>query len=225
MVNVAVRTDGSNPRLVLNPVKWWNWWLTPIAPATLGLVYLCANQGWSSVLAKSSLERLALYLLAIACGAFFNHAVTRRDPLHVILGCLAVVFLCREIHFTGTSTGIYVALVVLVIWTVLWRDRLVSPLERGQMKSWLVATATMYLLSQLIARRVFAERHLGILPQEELLNVALEEMFETVAHICLIVTSFAGSFRPICRGEPSVEPVVKVHAQQLGVGKSSLGQH
>ena len=130
--------------------------------------------------------------------------MTGRDPLHLILGCLSAAFLCREIPFAGTSVGVYVALVALVVWVVLWRKRLAAPLEHGQTKSWLLVTAGMYVLSQVIARRVFADRHLGIhmgiLPQEELLHIPMEEVCETVAHICLIVTSFAGSFRPIRAG-------------------------
>ncbi len=202
MATTSRPTEPDVPKLVINPARWWNWWLTLIVPATLGLVYFCASNGWSFVLDKPNLEWLALFLMTFACGAFLNHAVTHRDPLHTILAGLSAVFLCREIHFAGTSVGIYVALVILAVWAALWRERLVAPLERGQTKSWLAITFTMYLLSQIIARRAFSERHLGILPQEDLLHVPMEEMCETVAHICLIVTSFAGSFRPIRRGEP-----------------------
>jgi hypothetical protein len=210
--DVAANMDANRPQLVLNPLMWWNWWLTPIAPATLGFVYLCADRNWWFLLQKPDLEWLALILTAFATGAFFNHALTRRDPLHLILGCLAFAFLCREIHFTGTSTGVYVALVILVVWSFVWRDRLIAPLERGQTKSWLAAAATMYFLSQMIARRAFAERHFPIFPQEELLHVEMEEMCETVAHICLIVASFAGGFHPIRRGQRTFKPVAAASA-------------
>ncbi len=151
------------------------------------------------LLAKPNLEWLAIPLTSFACGAFLNNAVTRWDPLQLMLACVSAAFLCREIHFAGTSIGVYVVLVFLGVWAILWRDRLVVPLERGQVKSWLAIAATMYLLSQLIARRVFAERHLGLLPNEDSLHVELEEFCETVAHLCLIVTSFAGRFGPIGR--------------------------
>ncbi|MAE65797.1 MAG: hypothetical protein CMJ18_16125 [Phycisphaeraceae bacterium] len=191
--------EQSPARLVINPLAWWNWWLTLIAPAGIGAVYLFHSLGWHVLIAKPNAEALALYLATFACGVYAHSAITTRDPLHMILGALSVAFLCREIHFTGSGPGIYVTLAVLAIWTVLWRNRLVVPLERGQTKAWLASTALLYVLSQAIARRAFAARHLGLLPIEETMHVPLEEFLENVGHLSLIVTSFAGRFRPIRR--------------------------
>ena len=52
-----------------------------------------------------------------------------------------------------------------------------------------MATASSYILSQVIARRVFAEKYLGILPMEGEYHIFFEEVFEVTAHVLMIVTS------------------------------------
>ena len=61
-------------------------------------------------------------------------------------------------------------------------------------KIWLMATASCYVLSQVIARRVFSLDHLGkyleILPMEGEYHIFFEEVFEVSGHVLMIVVSF-----------------------------------
>jgi len=50
----------------------------------------------------------------------------------------------------------------------------------------LVGTAFTYFLSILISRRVFSINHLGLLPNEVNVHVALEEVLENIAHMYFI---------------------------------------
>jgi len=136
-------------------------------------------------------ETVALALLAAATAAYLAAAWRGRSPLHVILTVLAAAFLCREIHFVGTSNGLYVALVVLVVWAWHWREHLIPATAAGQLRPWLCASACTYLLAQLVARRVFRG-----MPLEETLQDPgwLEEAVETMAHVVLLITAFADLF-------------------------------
>ena len=152
----------------------------------MGFVYVASSAEWTYVLRKGVLERAAIWLMVMAFVVWLNAALRARTALHVIMTALAFVFLCREIHFAGTSTGVYVGVVAVGVWAFAWRERLREPLDRGQVWPWLTATAWTYVLSQLVARRVFR-----FLPMEDPLHVPLEETVETVAHTMLVVTAFA----------------------------------
>ena len=101
---------------------------------------------------------------------------------------LSGAFFCREWHFAGTSTGVYVVLVLLGFWAFKQRRLFDKFIGKGRFRIWLFSAFATYLLSQLIARRFF--RHL-YLPQEAQLHINLEETVETMAHVMLIVVSFS----------------------------------
>lgn len=151
------------------------------------LVYVAYVLQWSQLLDKSLQETLALVITVLAFISFSLRYYSGRSPVHLILVVLAVVFFCREVHFAGTSSGVYVALVVIGAWVMYWRRRLKPLIDNGQFRFWLVSTLGTYLLSQLIARRVFR-----FLPHESELHVPLEEIVENAAHLMLFVTSFVG---------------------------------
>lgn len=138
---------------------------------------------------KSRLEMLALWFTSIAVFVYLIRALTSKKPVFIMLTALAAAFLCREIHFTGTSAGIYVALVIIGFCGVLWQDDVFKNLEDGKLLQWLVATFSVYFLSQLVARRVFR-----FMPLEHDLHVAFEEVLESGAHIMLIITAFSDFF-------------------------------
>ena len=141
-------------------------------------------QAWNY---KGTHEPLALTLLGPAAVAFGLHALVARDRLRLLLSLLAVAFYCREWHFAGTSKGVYVALAVLGIWGWVWRRPVMDTLSNRRVLIPLVATGWAYLLSQLIARRVFR-----FVPFEELLHVPAEEVTETMAHMMLTSIALAG---------------------------------
>ena len=58
----------------------------------------------------------------------------------------------------------------------------------------LAGTAFTYFLSIVIARRVFSIDHLGLLPNEVNVHVALEEILENIAHLYLIFIGIIAFF-------------------------------
>ena len=180
-------------------LRWWSWWPVLLRPAAMGLTYLAywlthvaEWQDWGWYLYKKNHEVLAVCLLAVAALVYLVRAWRGRTPVHIILTVLAVAFLCREIHFTGTDLGVYVTLVILAVWAWHWRDRLSTASRVGQFRPWLFAAGCTYVLAQLIARRAFGDH----LPYDQVMHKYgwLEEAVETMAHILLLVTAFADRF-------------------------------
>jgi len=190
LINTIIKLK--NNFLKLNLGKVSDWWPLLIGPVVIIIVYTSyllnpTPSCW--VGNKPMLEMLALYFTSIATIIYFIRAITSKNPVFIILTTLAAAFLCREIHFEGTSTGIYIALVGLGIWGILWQDKIFEGLEKGKLLQWTVATFSIYLLSQLVARRVFR-----FMPLEDTLHVPFEEMLESGAHIALIITAFSDLF-------------------------------
>ncbi|HEV55871.1 MAG TPA: hypothetical protein ENN87_00020 [Phycisphaerales bacterium] len=164
------------------------WWPLLIGPLAMGVVYVADWAGHESLVSRQTNESLALVLLSIPLVLFLLRAKMLRSEMHLFMGLLCLAFFCREWHFAGTSKGIYVALALLGLWAVKRKAVLEAALGWGRLRMWLFATAMTYLLSQLIARRVF--RYVG-LPREADLHVLLEETVETAAHLMMIVAAVA----------------------------------
>ncbi len=159
-------------------------WPALIGPLVLLLVYLAQDQGWEWVQRKLLHEALALVLTPIALGLFAWTAYRTRDPLQLVLTALSATFLMREIHFYGSHRAIYFALAAIVIWAWRWRERLLEPIGRGSTRRWLYSALLVYFLSQLMDRR-----GLRILPHEQAIHVAVEEMLENAGHLLWITTA------------------------------------
>ncbi len=164
------------------------WWPLLIGPLAMAAVYVADWIDHESLVSRQTNESLALVLLSIPLVLFLLRAMMLRSELHLFMGLLCLAFFCREWHFAGTSKGIYVALALLGLWAVKRKAVLEAALGWGRLRMWLFATAMTYLLSQLIARRVF--RYVG-LPREADLHVLLEETVETAAHLMMIVAAVA----------------------------------
>lgn len=151
-------------------------------------VYVAEYFHQQEIFSRGTNESMALFFLGISLINFILQAGVFRSQFHLFMGCLSGSFFCREWHFAGTSTGVYVALVLLGIWAFKQRRLFGKFIRKDWFRILLFSTFATYLLSQLIARRVF--RHL-YLPQEAQLHINLEETVETTAHVMLIIVSFA----------------------------------
>ncbi len=154
-------------------------------PGILGVsfVYIANWRGWEGAIAKDPHETLAIILLVIATSIFAFRVVAFRFPLDKILLALSAALLCREIHFAGTKKGIYVAVVLIIIWAIFWRGRYFEGLRVPDLfKVSCFGLFWTYIFSQIIARRAFR----GILPLEEELHVPFEEIVENIAHVFFI---------------------------------------
>jgi len=147
------------------------------------------------ILQKWFLEIIALVLM----GSAFSVAVFRvrieSNPLMKIMLAWSFAFFCREIHFAGTSTGVYIAAVLIAVWAWSWRERLAEPFRIGDFKTWVLTTGWAYFLTIIIQRRVF--KHLPGMPDgfyilENDMHVEAEEFTEVIAHFCLLITCCCG---------------------------------
>ena len=161
-------------------------WPFLMGPAAMTLVYVAHLTGADDMVSRKTNENLALILLSIPLVCFFTQFLFYRKQFFFFMAALTVAFFCREWHFAGTSKGIYIALALLGVWGFMQKDKLFETIGNGRYKIWLFATFATYLLSQLIARRVF--RYV-CLPMEDQLHILLEETVETSAHLMLMPPS------------------------------------
>jgi len=185
--------------------KYTRWWPTLIGPAALVVWVLIAGR-FAPAEVKVFSEPISPPLLALAAVIFALRAWRTGNPLCAVLTGLAVAFTCREIHFAGTDTGIYVALAVLAIWTVLWRKRLIAAAANISHSRWVAASALTYALCRVVEKRVFKAERLGIIPNEGAIHITLEEGLELVAHLLLLLSAVMGGWKASTRRGESNHP-------------------
>lgn len=167
--------------------RFFSWWPLLLGPVAMALVYIAEATGREELVSRGFNEQMALVLVGIPLVLFALQAIIFRSEFHLFMAVLCAAFFCREWHFYGTSRGIYIALVLLGTWAAIRRvnfDRIVG---KGHLRIWIIAMLVTYLLSQLIARRVF--KHIPILPNEGQLHISLEETVETAGHLTMIAVS------------------------------------
>ena len=167
--------------------QYGQWWPLLLGPIAMLLVYVAQMSHLEQIVSRHSNESIALILLGIPLTGFLIQAFFFRSDFHLFMASLCGAFFCREWHFPGTSKGIYIALALLAFWAVRRKQTFEKIIGNGRFKIWLIATFWTYLLSQLIARRVFRYVYL---PQEAEFHVFLEETVETIAHLMMITACF-----------------------------------
>ena len=168
----------------------FKWSLFLIWPSAIVFTYICYFTD-CFIIYKGPNESLAIIITVATVLVFLWRVCVNRNPLEIILLALSIALLCRELHFEGTTKGIYISLIVIVIWCVLWRKKISEVFFNSPTKSYMIFTLLTYLLSQMIARRAFK----GILPMEaesDVLRTGLEEIMENVGHIMLFITAIKG---------------------------------
>lgn len=159
------------------------WW--PVLLPPIGITAVCGVYAiWEVSIAKADNELAAMILMPIAVGVFAFRWLLRRDRLHLVLTVFAAALLCREIHFTGTHKGIYVAMALVGVWCYLWRRPLLRQLLHTRKGRWLTMAAWAYFVALLVQRRALR----GVLPFEQILHSQIEETLENIAHALLIVS-------------------------------------
>jgi hypothetical protein len=127
----------------------------------------------------------------LAAAAWLGRAARQHSRFLLLIALQALVFLMREIHFRGTSDGVYIATAVigLVVLRLAWQTDWTEELPRVDwlMVSALTVTVASYALALLVQRRVFK-----FIPGERGMHVALEEVLETGAHAWFLASAFFG---------------------------------
>jgi hypothetical protein len=166
------------------------WGSLLVWPAFLILAY-AGFFAHSFVVRKGFNEILAPIVLGLAGLVFVARWRQERQPLMLILSVLDVALFCRELHFAGTTKGIYVALALIAVWAMLWWRNIATDLEESDTTGVLLFALMTYALSQAVARRAFR----GILPleaQSDLFRTGLEELLENVAHLSMLLVAVLG---------------------------------
>ncbi len=161
------------------------WWPLLLGPAAMVWVYIAKAIGRGGFVSRGTNEDAALILVGVSVVGFAVAAIKYRQEFLFFMLTLCVAFFCREWHFAGTSKGIYVALALLGAWAFMRKEKIVGFYKDHAAEVWVWTAFSCYLLSQLIARRVF--RYVS-LPGEEDMHIFLEESVETMAHLVMIVT-------------------------------------
>jgi hypothetical protein len=161
----------------------------------VGVVYYGESQGSDTRTWKGPCEMIAIWLMGATTALFLLRAILFRTYTDMILLALAASFLCREIHFTGTHKGIYYAIGIIGAWTWLWRDRLLEEVDgKKQLKVAVFCMCWSYLVAIIIQKRVFKEKRLPLLPNEDLLHVPLEEVTENFSHAAFFLVGLVSFF-------------------------------
>lgn len=128
---------------------------------------------------RDGAEVLALWVLAPMVGlAWARVAGGGGGPL-IWVACLLSSLLGREIHFSGTSAGIYLAL--LLLFAVLTRKRQAwsTVLANVRFSTPLVGAMACYVASQSMDQRWWQ-----FLPDESIWHTPVEESLEIAGHVC-----------------------------------------
>jgi len=164
----------------------------PLLAWTLSFVFVYGSEalGHPEIFNKQLNEVVAMPLLFISVVSYALLAWKKRNEFAMAMTVLSVDFFCREWHFAGTSTGVYIVAAFVAVWFLYRHIQMKALIQKTPVEIWLWATGICYLLSQLIARRLFAHNHLGLIPMEAMHHIPLEETMETIAHCMLTITSF-----------------------------------
>lgn len=196
-----------------------NWWiLLPGLIAVVSVYVVHHFDIYPCLTTKIFHENCAPWLVLTIFVVFLTTSLISRDSLMIFLAVLALVFLVRELNHTTFSLfgGEYLfkskklvdcLLVGMGLWAIGWHEKLFACFNRSiTLKILFSGLLWTYLFSQLIARRVFR----GVLPDERLLHVPLEETVETAAHLFFLVCALFCLFFFSTRKAARVETVASV---------------
>ncbi len=131
-------------------------------------------------ISKPQIEDASIVLLGIFFAIILARCLQLRHHFLIWLTLFVGTFLCREIHFAGTSKGVYIAAIVLLLVLLknyeAWQEYTKTPMFRNL----LFLSLFTYVLSQTVARRAWK-----IIPGEEFFASATEEYLEFLGHCFL----------------------------------------
>jgi magnesium-transporting ATPase (P-type) len=130
------------------------------------------------ILESTAILVLSLFTICLACRFWLV-----RHPFFLWGTVLCGILLMREIHFATTSEMVYVALIVLLYFTLKRLDTLQPYLLQSRIASWITTGFFVYFISMTVDQRWWRG-----LPWEEVVHVPLEESLEMAGHIIIGVT-------------------------------------
>ena len=172
--------------------------------AGLGTLWSCFRPGWlllplgfavaggGAMVAgiwipeKEPLERLAIEFLFLTTALATLRLAFGLHPFVLWGTALLSVLLSREIHFAGTSTGVYLGLLALFALALYYAEQLSEYLASRFVVNSLAAGMFAYAIAVSLDARWWKPRDLwGGIPGEEIFHVPLEESMELVGHVLI----------------------------------------
>lgn len=169
--------------------------LTPLwvllVPAAGALVIYLLHQVPALVpyLTKDSAELSSPCILAVGIVVATWLAYTRRHPYLIWLAVFAVCLFLRELHFRGTNTGFYIAIVVLIGWASYARDRLEPYFSNKVVVALLMSVLWTYFISKTFDRHLWDAEMTGGLSRD-----LFEENLEILGHLLFVALVFVSAF-------------------------------
>jgi len=140
-------------------------------------------QGGIYYLPKQVLEVTAIVVLSAFTLCLAARFCLNRQPFFLWGSALCGILLMREFHFETTSDLVYVALLVLLYFTLSRLDALQSYLLETRIPTWITTGFFVYFISMTIDQRWWRG-----LPCESLIHVPLEETLEVAGHVIIGLT-------------------------------------
>jgi hypothetical protein len=168
--------------------------LTPIwviaIPAVGALVIALLNTSpdIAPYLTKDSAEIISPVILAVGIAIAAWLAATHSEVYFKWLTVFAVCLFLRELHFRGTNTGFYIAIVLLLGWASYARDRLEPFFSNKTIVTLLMAVLWTYLISKTFDRHMWDRAMVGNLSPD-----LFEENLEILAHLLFVTLTMASA--------------------------------
>lgn len=158
------------------------WVLLVPAAGALVIALLNTQPAIAPYLTKDSAEIISPIILAfgVAIGAWL--AATRPEPYYKWLAVFGLCLFLRELHFRGTNTGFYIAIVVLIWWASHARDRLEPFISNKTVVTLLMAVLWTYFISKTFDRHLWDRAMTGTLSRD-----LFEENLEILGHLLFVL--------------------------------------
>jgi hypothetical protein len=188
--------DRNETQRRLSGIHRWTWGLRTLwrcfRPGWLLVPFVFALAGGGAMVAgiwipeKEPLERLAVELLFVTTALATLRLAFGLHPFFLWGTALLSVLLSREIHFAGTSEGVYLGLLALFALALYYAEQLSEYLASRFVVNSLAAGIFAYAIAVSLDARWWKPRDLwGGIPGEEIFHVPLEESMELVGHVLI----------------------------------------
>ena len=168
-------------------------WVLLVPAAGALLIWLLDTQpAIAPYLVKESAERASPIVLGAALAAAAGLAAVRQHVYFVWQALFALALFLRELHFQGTNTAFYIAVVALLWWASHARGRMEPFISDRRIVTPMMAVLWTYLITKTLDRHYWD----GLLPAG-ITNDLFEENLELLGHglflVLVVVSAYAGA--------------------------------
>ena len=132
--------------------------------------------GW--ITSKPVQEIAAPVVIGLAAGLSIAVHYRLRQLFSLMLACFAVALFLRELHFTGTTFGLYSTVFVLAVWGNAKWERIRDFAANREIASLLACAVWTYLIA-----KMFDRHYLSFLPNYYGWHDNVEETLESFGHL------------------------------------------